>query len=192
MYYYLAHIPKLDPTDIDKVRSQFDPNFQFVPPHIAVVFPVDSAIGKDNLIRHIDDVLNTKESFEYSLRGLTKSWDHYLYLEVDNGRSQFVNLRDQLYTGILVPYLFKVAGFNPHITLGFFADRQANFDMSDINSVVFDQSKYDLAIAEATKQNFNYNLECSEFTLISRVDKSSPAVIEHTFSLQGQTLKVAQ
>ena len=183
MYYYLAHIPQVDVSNINIIRKQFDPNYEYAMPHIAVVFPVDSTIGKDKSIHHIDMVIKETQSFAYSLSRITKSWDHYMYLEVGMGIDKFEELHDKLYTGILKPYLFVDVGYKPHITLGFFADRQAKFDKSDLDSIIFEKNKYEAALSLTHQLNLNFTSICSELVLISRQDKTTPAVVEHEFTL---------
>jgi 2'-5' RNA ligase len=119
MYYFLAYFPKIDFSQINKIRSKYDPNFSYIDPHIAVVFPVDSTIGESNLLDHIQSVTKKIVSFPISLSGLEKSWDHYLYLTVSKGTEEIVTLHDKLYSGILEKYWYKDIPYKPHITLGF-------------------------------------------------------------------------
>ena len=107
MYYFLAHFPKIDFTQINEIRSKYDPNKSYIDPHIAVVFPVDSTFGESNLIDHIQSITNSASSFSISLSGLEKSWDHYLYLTVSNGVEMIITLHDKLYSGVLEKYWFK-------------------------------------------------------------------------------------
>lgn len=183
MYYYLAHFPKIDPSKINQIRSVYDPNFPYVDPHIAIIFPLDSSIGESDLINHVTSALDKFKSFDFTISGLTKSWDHYLYLEVENGSDDFIKMHDTLYTGMLEQYWFKAAGFRPHITLGFFADRQAKFDKSDIDEVVFDQTKYLHALHSAEALNLQYTCTCDKLSLVSRADKQSRTVIIKNFEL---------
>jgi len=181
MYYFLAFFPKIDFTQINVLRRKYDPNFAFIDPHVAVFFPVDASIGEGNLISHIEKSIEETSSFTLTFKGLKKSWDHYLYLTVDDGKNEVIMLHDTLYSGALSPYLLKNVPYIPHLTLGFFADRQAKFDMSDLDQVFFDKKKFDLALKEATDMNFHFQTTLDNFTLISREDKTSPAVIVKEF-----------
>lgn len=186
MYYFLCHFPKIEYSQINEIRNKFDANSKFIDPHIAVVFPVDAAIGEENLITHISPIVQRFIPFEITLSGLEKSWDHYLYLTVKEGKEHIISLHDKLYTGILETFWFKSVPFTPHITLGFFADRQAKFDRSDLNSINVNQSKFDKAITLANTLNFNYVRTVNNLHLIKREDKHSPAVKVHEFKL-GET-----
>jgi 2'-5' RNA ligase len=183
MYYFLCHFPKIEYSQINEIRDKFNANSKFIDPHIAVVFPVDSAIGEENLISHIKLVTQNINPFPIVISGLEKSWDYYLYLTVKEGREHIVSLHDKLYTGILETFWFKSVPFSPHITIGFFADRQAKLDRSDLDSVKVNQSKFDEAITLATKFNFNYSATVDNLLLIKREDKYSPAVKVHEFKL---------
>ena len=183
MNYFLAHIPKVDFTQINEIRKKFDPNFRYIDPHIAVVFPVDSTIGESYLIDHIQSVTKNATSFPISLSGLEKSWDHYLYLTVRKGAEKIISLHDKLYSGILKKYWFKDIPYKPHITLGFFADRQAKFDKSDIQDINVNTTYFDNALLMAKVFNFNISVEFDNLSLVKRQDKQSPAVIIKEFPL---------
>ncbi len=183
MYYFLCHFPKIEYSQINEIRDKFDANRKFIDPHIAVVFPVDSAIGEENLISHISSVVLNISPFPITISGLEKSWDYYLYLTVQEGKENIISLHDKLYTGILEKFWFKSVPFTPHITLGFFANRQAKFDKSDLDSIEVKQSSFDEAITLATKHNFNYSSTVDNLHLIKREDKHSPAAKVHEFKI---------
>jgi 2'-5' RNA ligase len=183
MYYFLAHFPKIDFTQINKIREAYDPNSKYIDPHIAVVFPVSSEVGEENLIAHFGSILIGTSSFPITLQGLEKSWDHYLYLTVKEGKEDFISLHDKLYTGILEKYWLKSVPYSPHITLGFFADRQAMFDKSDLGSIKVDQNKFDEAKALAHRLELNYTTRVDSLHLLKRNDKTSPMEKVHEFKL---------
>jgi len=183
MYYFLAYFPKIDFSQINEIRSKYDSNKPYIDPHIAVVFPVDSTIGESNLIDHIQTVTNNTVSFPISLSGLEKSWDHYLYLTVNKGVENIISLHDKLYTGILEKFWLKNVPYKPHITLGFFAERQAKFDKSDIQDIKVNTADLDNAMLMTEKFNFNISEQFNSLTLVKRQDKQSPAVIVKEFPL---------
>jgi len=183
MYYFLAYFPKINFTQINEVRSKYDPNYPYINPHIALVFPVEATIGESHLIDHIQTVTKNIESFPISLSGLEKSWDHYLYLSVSKGSAEIAALHDTLYSGILEKYWFKNVPYKPHITLGFFAERQAKFDKSDIQDIVIHTADFDKAVSMAQEYNFNATTQFDSLSLIKRQDKQSPAAIIKEFPL---------
>lgn len=184
MYYFLAHIPKIDFTDINKIRDKYDANSKFLAPHIALIFPLDNSVGEQALVGHIQDVLSAERSFDIHLTGLSKSWDHYLFLEIKEGRAEIIQLHDKLYSGILEKHWLKEVQYNPHITLGFFADRQAKFDMSDIDQVNFLEQNYNSALSQASESNLEYITKFDKLSLISREDKQSPGQVVAEFRLK--------
>ena len=186
MYYFLAHFPKIDFTRINEIRSIYDPNKSYIDPHIVVVFPIDSTIGESNLIDHIQSVIKNNTSFPISLSGLEKSWDHYLYLTVSNGVEMIITLHDKLYSGVLEKYWFKDVPYKPHITLGFFADRQAKFDKSDIFDIKVQTANFENAVSIAREFNFNISTLFDSLSLVKRQDKQSPAIIIREFSLSNK------
>ena len=183
MYHFLAHIPNIDFANINKVREKFDPNFKYLDPHIAVLFPIDDSISEPMLIDHIQGILRTEKSFNIQLDELTKSWDHYLYLEINEGRKEIIRLHDSLYSGLLEKYWFKNIKYQPHISLGFFAERQAKFDMSDINDIKFYDKNYHTAMNLVTDLNLKYTTKFDKLSLIRREDKQSPGIIVKEFKL---------
>ena len=183
MYYFLAHFPKIDFTRINEIRSIYDPNKSYIDPHIVVVFPIDSTIGESNLIDHIQSVIKNNTSFPISLSGLEKSWDHYLYLTVNNGAEKIITLHDKLYSGILEKHWFKDVPYKPHITLGFFAERQAKFDKSDIQDIKVNTADLDNAMLMANELNFSISAQFNSLSLVKRQDKHSPAILIKEFPL---------
>lgn len=185
MYYFLAHFPKIDYSQINIIRKKYDPNYSFIDPHIAIVFPVDASIGEEKLIDHIEALIKTWKPFQISFSGLEKSWDYYLYLTIQEGGEQIISLHDSLYSGMLSSFWLKDLPYKPHITLGFFADKQAKFDRSDFGDVRFNENDFNEAISVAESLDMNFQTTFNNVTLISREDKKSPAIIVKEFLLDG-------
>ena len=74
----------------------------------------------------------------------------------------------------------------PHITLGFFADRQAKFDKSDIFDIKVQTANFENAVSIAREFNFNISTLFDSLSLVKRQDKQSPAVIIREFSLSNK------
>ncbi len=168
MYYFLAHFPKIDFSQINEIRKKYDPNYGFIEPHITLVFPTDASIGKENLLTHIEDVVMNWKPFSISLSGLEKSWDDFLYIPVQEGRNQITSLHDNLYSGILSPFWRKDIPYTPHTTLGVFSDIQT---MSDRAKALDD------ATVMAQSMNIDIHATFDSVALIQRRDKQSPARI---------------
>lgn len=181
MYYFLAHFPKIDYSQINEIRKKYDPNYSYIDPHIALVFPIDSSFGEQKLINHIEDKVSNCKTFNMVISGLEKSWDYYLLLTVNEGKDQRISLHDNLYSGLLSPFWLKEIPYKPHITLGFFADRQAKLDKSDLKNITFNHKNFNEAVGLSKSFNIKLQTTCNNLTLISREDRKSPASIVKEF-----------
>ncbi|WP_055668653.1 2'-5' RNA ligase family protein [Desnuesiella massiliensis] len=108
---------------IDRIRECYDPLARHVRPHITLVFPFDSNIKTDELKEHISSVLAEINPFEITLKGITpmNSFRKYLFLNIQKGNDEIVELHKRLYTGILQDYYpkwLKGKTFLPHMTVG--------------------------------------------------------------------------
>ncbi len=108
---------------IDEIREMYDPLASHVRPHITLVFPFESNIDSIQLKSHLEEVLASVNSFPLVLKGITpvKSFGNYLFLNIENGKEEIVEIHRNLYTGILEPYFpqwLKVDKYNPHMTVG--------------------------------------------------------------------------
>jgi len=118
MSYALVHYPNINIEDINKIRQKYDPQFDLIEPHITLVFPIVESINENNLIFHIDNILSKWKTFPICLKGLQKSWDEHLFLMVEEGKVDMIELHNELYTGILDEYCKDNLQFVPHLTLG--------------------------------------------------------------------------
>lgn len=121
----VVYFPKTNLDKINAFREKYDPNSRIIPPHITIVSPF-SEISESQLIEHVEKVTKDIKSFSIRLTGLTKTFDDCLFLLVKEGKEKIINLHDQLYSGILTPYLPTDYPFIPHITLGYFGAKDHN------------------------------------------------------------------
>jgi 2'-5' RNA ligase len=147
MFYSLVYYPQIDISKINEFRRKYDPYVDVIDAHITMVFPVPDKIGKDALTKHIDKKLSNWNPFEITINGLKKSWDHWLFLVLQEGEQEVVKLHDDLYTGILGPYVRSDIEFIPHIGIGLFVTGE--YDVGDPHKTTFDQSGYNQALKEA-------------------------------------------
>jgi 2'-5' RNA ligase len=122
MAYALIHYPAIDTAQINELRHKYDPQVDLLAPHITLVFPVLDSIGEAGLVAHIGNVLRNWRQFPLRLQGLKQSWDNCLFLLLQEGNAEVIHLHDELYTGMLAPYLRQDISYVPHVTLGSFAD----------------------------------------------------------------------
>ncbi len=118
MIYALVHFPNIDTRKINQLRVKYDPQVELIEPHITLMFPIPESIGADNLIRHLVSVLRNWRSFPIHLQGFQVSSDDHLFLLLEEGRTNIIRLRREIYTGILADYQRKDIPFIPHLTLG--------------------------------------------------------------------------
>lgn len=164
MFYGLVSYTNLKSKAINNFRRYYDPWVNLVEDHVTFIFPVPDSIGRDNLINHIRNILDKKKAFDIHIAGLEKSWDHFLLLTLKEGNDEVIELHDQLYTGILVPYLRKDIRFVPHIGLGFFASN--DYDIRNPKELVLDEIRYNKAFEEAQKMNLDFWRKVEKLTLV--------------------------
>ncbi len=122
MAYALVHYLAIDTERINELRHKYDPQVDLIAPHVTLVFPVPTSIGEANLVAHIGNVLGNWRQFPIHLQGLEQSGDNCLFLRLQAGNTEVIRLHDELYTGMLAPYLRQDIPYVPHVTLGSFAD----------------------------------------------------------------------
>lgn len=104
---------------VQQLRLHYDPLGSKIGPHLTFVFPFESPLTNEAIIGHIAHVLETVQPFEVVFSGVTGDWPSgYLYLNVKKGNDQLIALHDQLYQGLLSPYLWRECHYLPHITVG--------------------------------------------------------------------------
>lgn len=106
---------------IEEVRSQYDPLFKKVQPHITLVFPFKSDLSKENLREHIENKLKGLEPFRLKLHGVSGAEGGFLFLNVMEGREELVQIHQRLYEGILnqfYPPFLSNREYKPHMTIG--------------------------------------------------------------------------
>lgn len=134
---------------IGSFRKAHYPTAHLLEPHLTLVFPVPAAIGMDAFRGHVRDVASRTQPFDIRLAGLGKSWDHWLFLSVAEGRDEVIALHDVLYTGILLPHLWTEEPYIPHVGLGHFAEERDTRDPLTLRPRAFDRARFDEARREA-------------------------------------------
>jgi len=114
---------------IDEIRERYDPLAERVRPHITLVFPFVSEIRASDLKIHLAQALCGIKPFEVTLSGITGDilFERFLFLNIDHGKSEIIEMHKRLYTGILeefMPVWLKNGAFFPHMTVGKIDDRE--------------------------------------------------------------------
>jgi 2'-5' RNA ligase len=108
---------------IDEIRMKYDPLASHVRPHITLVFPFTGDIESGELKSHLENVLSHIKPFRIVLKGIlpVKSFGNYLFLNIEDGKDEIIEVHRRLYTGILEAYYpqwLKPGGYLPHMTVG--------------------------------------------------------------------------
>lgn len=141
---------------IGSFRKAHYPTSHLLEPHLTLVFPVPAAIGMDVISGHVRGVASRTRPFDIRLAGLGKTWDHWLFLAVEEGREKVIALHDALYTGILVPHLWTDEPYIPHVGLGHFAEEGDTRDPLTLRPRAFDRARFDEARQEAEALQLDY------------------------------------
>ena len=157
---YLAvvkQLPWLPPEPIASFRRTHDPTASVVPPHITLVFPVPtSTVDAAHFREHVRGVISRTPSFEIRLKGFERSWDHWLFLLVAEGRDEVITLHDELYTGVLEPHLWTEQPFHPHVGLGVFVEEGDDQDLLEPRPRKLDREGFDKGLRDAEALDLDY------------------------------------
>lgn len=183
MYYSLVHFPQIDKTEINNFRSKYDPYCNLIDAHFTIIFPIPETLEKEKLIEHIKNKLLTQKPFDIHINGLEKSWDHWLFLILKDGRDEMIKLHDILYEDLLLEFLRSDIEFVPHIAIGLFTKKEAGYDLKDPKALAFDEDLYKVAIEEVEKENFDYVTTVNKLSLVEINDDFTKTAVIHEFEL---------
>jgi len=110
--------------EIVKVRKKFGIESK-IKPHITLAYPFENVDQKE-LIKHIKKSIKTQKPFKITLKELQKSTkEYYLYLLVDKGKKQILQLYKKLNSTLLKDFKNPdMPKYIPHITLGVFHSKK--------------------------------------------------------------------
>ena len=180
MYYCLVYYLHDNIDKINKVRVKYDPTFDVVDPHLTIIFPLPSSIGKNLFIKYIENILKKWKPIKIQFGGFRKSWDHWLFLTLLSGESEIIRLSDELYSGLIAEYRRNDIEYIPHVALGLFLENQSQYDLKNPEELTFDEKTYRLAKSEseALELNFQCTIDVidllelnSDFTEIKTIKK---------------------
>lgn len=145
-----AFPPWLPEEPIASFRRTYDPTADLVDQRITLVSPIPtSQIDRDSFREHVRSVVSRTASFDIRLNALWESWDHWLFLVVTEGRDQVIEFQDELYTGILRPFLWTEQPSLPHVRLGLFVERGDDRDLHIARPRTSDRVRFQRALREA-------------------------------------------
>ena len=142
---------------IASFRRTYDPLVDAIDLHITLVFPIPTPeIESDSFREHVRAVVSRTPSFEIRLNALEKAWDHWLFLVATKGRDQVIELHDELYTGILRPFLWTEQPFSPHVGLGLFVKAGDDQDLHEARPRTLDRDRFERGLREAHALDLDY------------------------------------
>lgn len=163
MYYALVYYTDLP--GLDEIRKRHDPFYDLINDHITIIFPVPaSEINLDDLKDHFKKILQKWSPFDIHLKGFHKSWDHWLFLILQEGNERVIELHDDLYSGILKPFLREDIPFVPHV--GLVPCFKGDYDIKDPRELELDEEKYNMVLKEAQDLNIDYWRKLDKLYLI--------------------------
>jgi 2'-5' RNA ligase len=188
MYYCVVYFLEGNVSKIEEFRKKHgDFTSNVVRAHVTLVFPIATAkIGEEDLKKHVENIASNFRGFNANFSGFEKSWDNWLFLSVKEGfgRTEFVSLHDELYTGIVSPYLRKDLPFSPHISLALLKKEGVNYRVEDPTATELDEVKYELALKDAQETNLDHESFVDKITLIELDDELKQVVTQFDFPLK--------
>jgi 2'-5' RNA ligase len=156
-YFAVSNVlPWLPEEPIGSFRRAHYPTAHLIGPHLTVVFPVPASIGSDVFREHVRGVVSRTPAFDIRLRGLGRSWDHWLFLGVARGGDEVIALHDALYTGILREHLWTEQPYVPHVGLGLFVEERDSHDLLELRPRSLDRARFEEALHEAEALGLDY------------------------------------
>jgi len=173
MYYALVYFPNIDTSHINQFRRKYDPTVDLIEPHITILFPVLDTVSGKSMVEHINNVLETWSPFQIHIHGFHKSWDHWLFLTLEEGGINIIRLNREIYSGILAPYRRDDIKYIPHIGLGLFVKNGADYNLKNPQQLEFDEVKYEAALKEVKTLGLDFKCTLDKLQLVSIADDFS-------------------
>ncbi len=138
MALHVIAYPQLLPHDyawIQAIRTEHDPQYTIVEPHITLVFPT-TRVDQAQFTAHVQAQAAHIGCIPFTIRCALIVKDPlslltHLFLVPDQGFSQLVKLHDTLYTHALASSLRLDIAYIPHVTIGAFTDPIACKQIAD-------------------------------------------------------------
>lgn len=151
---------------INEIREKYDPLFNYIAPHITLVFPFESNIPTNELIKYIKQSLVGVEKFSLAMSGITGSSDGYIFLDVKKGNDKIIEMHDKLYEGLLKEHHNRFIPYFPHLTLGRLRDEKMHQEA--VKSLLTFYETFETEVEEIA---------------VEIIDSEEKSIIEHTHKL---------
>lgn len=150
---------------IDDLRKKYDPLADHVAPHITLVFPFDSEISTDELLKYLEKALCNIKPFNVCLEGIEPviRFGNYLCLNVVDGQAELTRIHKNLYTEMFGGTNIE---YTPHLTVG-------RFD---------DTNEFDKAVHDTRDINDRFNMLVEKIS-VEIIDSNEYSIIELEYEL---------
>ncbi len=165
MYLALVYYPRIEHEGFHTFRMKYEPFAALLPEHVSFIFPIPESIGREKLEDHISKVLDSWVPFRVHFCILEKTQDHWLFLVAKEGNSKVIELHDDLYKGILAPFLRKDLPFYPRIGLGLFSIEKYDFH-NPTAELTLDTGRYSYARNDFEEMSFDVWCTIDQLSLL--------------------------
>lgn len=169
----VVHYPHLESEGLNRFRQKYDPFAELIQEHLTLVFPIP--VELQTIRAHVQATATEIQPFDLQIAGLKRTWDHWLYLGIEEGYEQIVALHDQLYSGPLREHLRTDLPFEPHIGIGFFG-KGAYYPL-DPESVKLDSEALERARIEAAELSIEARRRVETLTIV-RLDTAQSTLTD--------------
>jgi 2'-5' RNA ligase len=156
--------------NIELIRKKYIPNYKKIEPHITLVYPFEVK-NQAKLKEHILNSINKVKPFEISLKGLKKSAkEYYLYLLVNEGKENILNLYNKLNSGVLKNFKnVDMPVYIAHLSLGVFGS----------------EKRIEEAIKDISKMNISFKTKVKSIQLLT-INEDESLKSKEDFSLEKE------
>ncbi len=169
MFFAVIHRPEADLEEIKRISKKYDPYFDLIEPHVTLLFPIkDSEVSQQELVSHIKQIANSTDPFkvEFNSDSTELSFDQWLFLVPTQGKREFNELHDKLYSGANHRFLREDLPYSPHVGMGHFAKQATKQDLKDSKILDLDETKYKKALDEVKSAKTTLQYTATEIELI--------------------------
>jgi len=106
-----------------------------------------------------------------------------MFLLLQKGNSEMIKLHNELYTGILEPFLRKDIEFIPHLAVGLFVKKAEDYNLKNPKELELDKESYFTALEEANELNFDYRCMVDKLSLVEIDDSFTKSTVLKDFYL---------
>jgi 2'-5' RNA ligase len=112
----VVNFPRITIENIDSFRKKYDTNSQIIPIHMTLIQPMPEDL-EAGVIEQVKEVSKDFKPFLVQLKGVRKTHDNCIFLEIKNGKERLMVFQNELFSKIHRAGRQKDNKFYPHITI---------------------------------------------------------------------------